>query len=78
MDPEDIVVTQGTVPAMLLLFGSLLDPGDEVVMADPCYPAYPNYVAFLGGVPRLVRTRAEDGFRFRIDEVEAAIAPRTP
>ncbi len=74
---ESIIVTQGTSPAMLLLFGSLLDPGDEVVMPDPCYPAYPNYVTFLGGVPVPVRVRAEDGFRFRIDEVERAITPRT-
>jgi (5-formylfuran-3-yl)methyl phosphate transaminase len=77
VDPENIVVTQGTSPAMLLLFGALLDPGDEVIMPDPCYPAYPNYVAFLGGVPKLVRVRAEDGFRYRPDEVRAAIGPRT-
>ncbi|MBN2247219.1 MAG: pyridoxal phosphate-dependent aminotransferase [Coriobacteriia bacterium] len=77
VDPGSIVVTQGTSPAMLLLFGSLLDPGDEVIMPDPCYPAYPNYVNFLGGVPVPVQVRAEDGFRYRIDEVERAITPRT-
>lgn len=77
VSPTDIVVTQGTSPAMLLLFGALLDPGDEVIMADPCYPAYPNYVTFLGGVPRQVRVRAEDGFRYREDELRAAIGPRT-
>ena len=77
VDPESIVVTQGTSPAMLLLFGALLDPGDEGIMPDPCYPAYPNYVTFLGGVPKLVRVRAEDGFRYRPDEVRAAIGPRT-
>lgn len=77
VDPENIVVTQGTSPAMLLLFGSVLDPGDEVVMADPCYPAYPNYVSFLGGVPVSVPVRAEDGFRYRIEEVERAITSRT-
>ncbi len=77
IDPDNIVVTQGTSPAMLLLFGSLLDPGDEVIMPDPCYPAYPNYVSFLGGVPKLVRVRAEEGFRYRPDEVRAAIGPRT-
>jgi (5-formylfuran-3-yl)methyl phosphate transaminase len=74
---DDIVVTQGTSPAMLLLFGSLLDPGDEVIVADPCYPAYTNYIAFLGGVPVRVRARASDGFRMRIDEIEAAITSRT-
>ena len=77
VDPETIVVTQGTSPAMLLLFGSLLDPGDEVIMPDPCYPAYPNYVTFLGGVPKLVPVRPEDGFRYRPEEVRAAIGPRT-
>ena len=77
VDPSAVVVTQGSSPAMLLLFGALLDPGDEVVMADPCYPAYPNYVSFLGGVPVPVRVRAEDGFRFRLDEVERALTPRT-
>jgi aspartate/methionine/tyrosine aminotransferase len=77
VDRDAIIVTQGTSPAMLLLFGALLDPGDEVVMPDPCYPAYPNYVAFLGGVPVRVRVRAEDGFRFRADDVERAITPRT-
>jgi (5-formylfuran-3-yl)methyl phosphate transaminase len=77
IDCDAIIVTQGTSPAMLLLFGALLDPGDEVIMPDPCYPAYPNYVAFLGGVPKLVKVRAEDGFRYRPEEVRAAIGPRT-
>lgn len=77
IDRDTVLVTQGTSPAMLLTFGALLDSGDEVIMPDPCYPAYPNYVTFLGGVPVPVRVRAEDGFRFRIDEVERTITPRT-
>ncbi len=77
VDPADMVVTQGTSPAMLLVFGALLDPGDEVIVSDPCYPAYPNYVNFLGGVPVPVRVRAEEGFRFRPEEVRAAITSRT-
>jgi len=77
LDPADIVVTQGTSPAMLLLFGTLLDPGDEVIMPDPCYPAYPNYVSFLGGVPVPVTVRASDSFRYRPEDVRAAITPRT-
>jgi (5-formylfuran-3-yl)methyl phosphate transaminase len=77
VDPSDVVVTQGTSPAMLLLFGALLDPGDEVIMPDPCYPAYPNYVAFLGGVPKTLRVHAGEGFRYRPEELRAAITPRT-
>jgi aspartate/methionine/tyrosine aminotransferase len=75
--PEDVVVTQGTSPAMLLLFGALLDPGDEVILSDPCYPAYSNYVDFLGGRSVPVRVRAEEGFRFRAGEVRSAITERT-
>jgi len=77
VDPENIVVTQGTSPAMLLVFGALLDPGDEVIISDPGYPAYSNYVEFLGGVARRVRVRASEGFRFRPEEIRAAITPRT-
>ena len=77
VDPASVIATQGTSPAMLLLFGALLDPGDEVIISDPCYPAYPNYISFLGGVPVPVRVRAEECFRFRLDEVRAAITPRT-
>jgi (5-formylfuran-3-yl)methyl phosphate transaminase len=77
VDRDDIVVTQGTSPAMLLLFGTLLDPGDEVIISDPCYPAYPNYVSFLGGVPVRVPARAEDAFRMRIEDIEAAVTSRT-
>lgn len=77
VDPENILATQGTSPAMLLVFGSLLDPGDEVVISDPGYPAYSNYVEFLGGVVKRVRVRAEEGFRFRPEEIRAAITPRT-
>jgi (5-formylfuran-3-yl)methyl phosphate transaminase len=77
LDPEDIIVTQGTSPAMLLLFGSLLDPGDEVIMPDPCYPAYPNYVSFLGGVPVPLKVQAEHCFRYDPDVLRAAITPRT-
>lgn len=77
VDPCDIVVTQGTSPAMLLLFGSLLDPGDEVIMADPCYPAYPNYLSFLGGVPVRVPAKAQNGFAMLPEDVRAAVTPRT-
>jgi aspartate/methionine/tyrosine aminotransferase len=62
---------------MLLMFGALLDPGDEVIISDPCYPAYPNYISFLGGVPVRVSARPEDGFRMRVEEIQAAITSRT-
>src|SRR5207248_4103951 len=44
VSPEQVLVTPGTSPAMLLLFGHLLDPGDEVVLSNPYYACYPNFI----------------------------------
>jgi aspartate/methionine/tyrosine aminotransferase len=76
-DPARIMVTAGTSPAMLLLFSLLVDRGDEVVMATPHYPCYPNFIRHYGGEPVLVPTRAEDGFALDPDAVRAALTPRT-
>jgi aspartate/methionine/tyrosine aminotransferase len=62
---------------MLLVFALLVDPGDEVILAAPHYPCYPNVVRMLGGVPRSVPTRAEEGWRLDLDRVRRAIGPRT-
>jgi aspartate/methionine/tyrosine aminotransferase len=72
VSPEQILVTPGTSPAMMLLFGALLDPGDEVVLSDPYYACYPNFIRYAEGVPVYVDTTEEDGFQYRPE----AIAPR--
>ena len=77
VDPERVIVTNGTSPAMLLVFSLLVGPGDEVILAAPHYPCYPNALRLLGGVPVVVPTRAEDGFRVDVDAVRRARTPRT-
>ena len=77
VDPERVIVTGGTSPAMLLVFSLLVDPGDEVVLAAPYYPCYPNFVHVAGGVPVYVETRAEDGYRLDPDRVRSALTART-
>ena len=57
ISPDQVLVTRGTSPAMLLLFGALLDPGDEVVLSDPYYACYPNFVRYADGRAGLRRTR---------------------
>jgi len=76
-DPARILVTAGTSPAMLMVFSLLVEPGDEVVMATPHYPCYPNFIRYCGGEPIAVPTRAEDGFALNPDEVRAVLTPRT-
>lgn len=76
VDPRQIIVSSGTSPLMLLLFAALLDPGDEILLADPSYACYPNFIRFVGGETRFLRTRGEDGFQPRPSEIRALISPR--
>jgi aspartate/methionine/tyrosine aminotransferase len=62
--PERILVTGGTSPAMLLAFGVLARPGAHVLLTDPAYACYPNFLRFTGITPRYVPVAEEDGFQF--------------
>jgi len=77
IDPGRIIVSSGTSPLMLLLFAALLNEGDEIIVPDPSYACYPNFIRFVGGIPRLLRTREEDGFQPEPTEVRASISSRT-
>jgi len=76
ISPDQILVTPGTSPAMLLLFGALLDPGDEVVLSDPYYACYPNFIRYAEGVPVYVDTTEEDGFQYRPEAIAPRLGPR--
>jgi len=75
--PEQFIVTSGTSPAMVLIFAALLDPGDEVLLSDPHYACYPNFLRLVDAVPRYVRVREEEGFQFRPEELPPLLTPRT-
>jgi aspartate/methionine/tyrosine aminotransferase len=77
VDPERIIVTSGSSPAMLLLFAALLDPSDEVIMSDPCYACYPNIVDFVDGQPVEILVYEEDGFQYRPRDIEKCLGSRT-
>ena len=67
--PDQIVVTSGTSPAMLLVFAALLEAGDEVILSDPGYACYPNFIRFVDGVPVPVPVYEEDGFQYRPEAI---------
>ena len=77
VNPDQIIVTSGTSPAILLCLNLLVDPGDEVILATPHYPCYPNMISVCGGTPVLVPTGPEDGFVMDVGKVREAITPRT-
>jgi aspartate/methionine/tyrosine aminotransferase len=77
VNPEQILVTSGTSPAMLLLFMSLLEPQDEVILPNPYYACYPNFVRMVDGKPLFVKVFEEEGFQYRPEEIKPLLGPRT-
>lgn len=75
--PDRIVITSGTSPGMFTLFAVLLDAGDEVIISDPHYACYPNFIRFMQGVPTTVPVYEEDGFQFRAEAIREKITDRT-
>ena len=77
INPDQIIVTSGTSPALFILFSTLLEQGDEIILSNPHYPCYPNFASFLGAVPAFVNVYEEDGFQFRPEEIKSRINSRT-
>jgi (5-formylfuran-3-yl)methyl phosphate transaminase len=77
IDPDQIIITSGTSPAMLIVFGVLLDQGDEVIVSDPHYSCYKNFIRFLQGTPVFVPVHESDGFQYRKEAIKEKITPRT-
>ncbi|MCD6485879.1 MAG: pyridoxal phosphate-dependent aminotransferase [Syntrophobacterales bacterium] len=77
ISPDRIIVTSGTSPAMFLLFSALIEKGDEVIIPDPHYACYPNYISFFEGVPARVNVSEENGFQYTPEGIEEKITPKT-
>jgi aspartate/methionine/tyrosine aminotransferase len=77
VSPEQIVVTSGTSPAMLLLFSALCEVGDEVILPNPHFACYPNFLRYLGVGIRYVDLSASDGYLYHADAVREHIGSRT-
>jgi aspartate/methionine/tyrosine aminotransferase len=77
VSPDRILVTAGTSPALMLVCGALLDPGDEVILSDPHYACYPNFVRYADGTPVYVRADEIDAFQYRPEAIRERLGPRT-
>lgn len=71
------IVTAGGMEALMLAMLTILSPGDEFILSDPCWTNYSRQVLICGAQPSFVRVYAEDGFQFSPKSLEAAITPRT-
>ncbi len=77
IDPGQIIVTSGTSPGMLLLFSALLNPGDEVIISDPHYACYANFINYVQGVPVMVPVFEEQGFIYTPAAIQEKITSKT-
>ncbi len=75
--PDQVVVSSGTSPAMLSMFSTLLTAGDEVIISDPHYACYPNFIQFLEGRVVKVPVYEDDGFQYRPEAIRDRITERT-
>lgn len=76
--PKDqILITVGVSEALDLVMRAVLEPGDEVIIAEPCYVSYQPCAQMAGGVPVVVPTRAEDRFKIKAAEIERRITPKS-
>lgn len=74
---DQVVVTSGTSPAMFMLFSALLDQGDKVIISDPHYACYPNFIRFTGGEPVTIPVYEGDGFQYRLEAIQEKIDDKT-
>ncbi len=74
---HEIIMTVGVSEALYLAFTSILDPGDEVIIPTPCFVSYQAEVELVGGIPVEVATKPENEFVPKIEDIEAAITPKT-
>jgi aspartate/methionine/tyrosine aminotransferase len=75
--PDQVLVTSGTSPAMLILFATILEKGDQVILSDPHYACYPNFIRFVHGEPLTIPVYESDRYEFQIDRVKDAITEKT-
>lgn len=76
--PEaEILITVGVSEALYLAMTAVVDPGDEVIIPEPCFVSYAPEVTFAGGVPVTVPTRVEYDFQVTAAAIQEAITPKT-
>lgn len=74
---SEIVVSNGAKHSLVNIFTAICDPGDEVIIPSPYWVSYPEMVKLADGVPVILKTTEENGFKFGIDDLKKAITSRT-
>lgn len=76
VEPGQVLITAGSSPGLLMAIACLAQASNEIIMTDPYYACYPNFVKFIGAVPRCIPTGSDDGFQLNPDKVRDALSPK--
>lgn len=77
VDPEQIIVSAGCSPAIFMTFAALLEAGNEVIISDPHYACYPNFINFVEGRTVTVPVHEADGFQYRPEAIREKMTDNT-
>jgi len=77
VDPDRVLVTSGASGALMLAALAVINPGDEILLPDPCYPANRNFILGAGGVARMIPTSSESRFQLSADDIVRHWGPNT-
>ena len=75
--PENVMVVTGACHGLYLLFKSILNPEDEIILLAPFFPVYADQISLSGGKPVIVETKFENGFQIVKEDLEKAVTSKT-
>lgn len=75
--PDQVLVSTGTSPVLLFAMLAILDHGDEVIISNPRYPCYQNFILAAGGKLKEIQTYPEEGFQYRHKDIKRKLSRRT-
>ena len=75
--PDQVLISTGTSPVLLFAMLAILDPGNEVIVSNPRYPCYQNFIGAAGGKLKEIQTYPEEGFQYRHKDIAKKISRRT-
>ena len=76
-NPNNIVISNGAKQSLYNSLMAILDPGDEVIVSIPYWVSYPQLVQIAGGVPVYVQTKEENGFKCKVEDLDAVLTKKT-
>lgn len=74
---DNVIITMGSSPALLLSILTLINPGDEIIITDPYYACYPEIISIAGGVPVKVPIYEDNNYQIKTDELKSNISSKT-